>query len=235
MFSAALQIGGMNNFLTPMTARRRMSDRAATFEPEPKTRTMRQTIGRAIKAARKTGGLTQEGLASEIGKSRATVAAWEGGDFLPDVETLAALEALLNTPAGALRAPSLKTARVIGYVQAGDHGAEAIHHPEPIDLGGVTLPTSAINGDAWLQVRGNSMLPDYRAGDLICYNADGVFDPVNCLRRRCVVQISDGRVLIKTLQPGSTPGRYDLASSNADLMTDELVAWAAPVKAVVFS
>lgn len=224
----------MDDFLTPMTARR-LSDRAATFEPEPETKNMRRTIGRAIAGARKANGYTQESLAAEIGKSRATIAAWEGGDFLPDVETLAAIESLLNTPNGALRAPGQKKARVIGYVQAGDHGAEAIHHPEPIDLGGVALPASANDGDVWLQVRGNSMLPDYRAGDLICYDASRVFDPADCLRRRCVVQISDGRVLIKTLQPGSTPGRYDLASSNAPTLADELVAWAGPVKAVVFS
>jgi transcriptional regulator with XRE-family HTH domain len=60
-----------------------------------------------MKRQRRTLGLRQEDVADAVGRSRATVAAWETGRQLPEAEVLPSLagilqvsiEALLATPA----------------------------------------------------------------------------------------------------------------------------------------
>ena len=53
-------------------------------------------ISQNIQYLRQKQGMTQEGLAQEIGVSRQTVAKWESGDSLPDIENLSALAKLFN-------------------------------------------------------------------------------------------------------------------------------------------
>lgn len=45
----------------------------------------------------------------------------------------------------------------------------------------------------------------------------------------CVVQLKNGDVFIRVLQPGRKKGRYDLESSSAPTMRDQQVTWAARV------
>ena len=53
-------------------------------------------ISRNIQAARKALGLTQEDLAGRLGVARRTVAKWESGESLPDLENAYALAKLLG-------------------------------------------------------------------------------------------------------------------------------------------
>ena len=53
-------------------------------------------ISQNIQYLRQKQGMTQEGLAQEISVSRQTVAKWESGDSLPDIENLSALAELFN-------------------------------------------------------------------------------------------------------------------------------------------
>ena len=53
-------------------------------------------ISRNIQAARKALGLTQEDLAGRLGVARQTVAKWESGESLPDLENAYALAKLLG-------------------------------------------------------------------------------------------------------------------------------------------
>ncbi|MEO0642821.1 MAG: helix-turn-helix domain-containing protein [Pseudomonadota bacterium] len=193
-------------------------------------------LGEAIKEARRSRSprMTQEGLAEQFGVARQTVANWERGKHTPDLATLKALERLFELRPGALTAGLRSRVIIAGYVAAGDHGAEAVFDPQPLPIDDALLPFASDASMAWLQVRGSSMLPIYRDGDLIAYDADTAFEPENCLRRLCVVQTGDQRVMVKTILPGTRHGRYDLMSTNAEPIEDEVIAWASPVKAAFY-
>ena len=69
-------------------------------------------ISRNIQAARKALGLTQEDLANRLGVARQTVAKWESGESLPDLENAYALAKLLGVSVDDLIAHNEAT---IGY------------------------------------------------------------------------------------------------------------------------
>lgn len=191
-------------------------------------------LGKTLRAARKRFGVTQEKLAADEGVSRQTIANWERGVHTPDLETLKRLEKRFDLRPGTLTAGLVSRVTVLGYVAAGDHGAEAIYDPHPLPIEDILLPFASEPRMAWLQVRGSSMMPLYREGDLIAYDSEAAFSPEDCLRRLCVIQTGDERVLVKTVMPGSSHGRYDLISTNADAITDQVLVWASPVKAAFY-
>lgn len=89
---------------------------------------------------------------------------------------------------------------------------------------------------ACIVVRGDSMWPVYRDGDLLFYErADGV--PKDALTRDCVCQVApkhpeqdQGEMYVKRLLAGSKAGLYDLQSYNhPDLLRDQRLMWAAPI------
>ena len=135
------------------------------------------------------------------------------------------------------RRPAPTQATLIGSVGAGeviapfgdDSTFEAIDAPPGFPAGDVSC----------VVVRGTSMVPAYRDGDLLFYQPAGGVDLAACLGHDCVLQLVPpeegftlGRMLIKTLRRGTAPGLFDLHSYNPaiDPMDDQPVAWAAPVR-----
>lgn len=53
-------------------------------------------ISQNIRSLREHGGFTQEGLANQLGVARQTVAKWEAGEAVPDLENVQALADLFN-------------------------------------------------------------------------------------------------------------------------------------------
>lgn len=53
-------------------------------------------ISQNIRSLREYGGFTQEGLANQLGVARQTVAKWEAGEAVPDLENVQALADLFN-------------------------------------------------------------------------------------------------------------------------------------------
>lgn len=64
-----------------------------------------------------------------------------------------------------------------------------------------------------VRIRGNSMFPRYRAGDLLGFRRNGAA-PADLIGRDAIVETEDGRLLLKIIQPGSEPDRYVLLSCN---------------------
>lgn len=79
-------------------------------------------------------------------------------------------------------------------------------------------------------VRGDSMLPVYRPGDLIFYDQTDNGDLVHLVGKDCVLRLSDGRTFLKELQ--RTNGEYWLHSYNSTPMMKVDIAWAAKVKVI---
>lgn len=131
-----------------------------------------KSIGERIKDARKSAGLTQLELAKKTELSRSYIGDIEKDRYNPSVSTLQLIATATNTPLEDLL-PSTKTVSptgrgvripVLGRVVAGIP-IEAIE--EILDYEEIT-PEMAATGDFFaLQVRGDSMLPTLKDGDVV--------------------------------------------------------------------
>ena len=59
-------------------------------------------IGNRIQEARKHQNMTQEDLATKLNVSRSTIASWESGRNIPDVNSLIELSKVLKIPFSSL-------------------------------------------------------------------------------------------------------------------------------------
>lgn len=131
-----------------------------------------KSIGERIKEARKSAGLTQLELAKKTDLSRSYIGDIEKDRYNPSVSTLQLIATATNTPLEDLL-PSTKTASptgrgvripVLGRVVAGIP-IEAVE--EILDYEEIT-PELAATGEFFaLQVRGASMEPTLRDGDIV--------------------------------------------------------------------
>ena len=131
-----------------------------------------KSIGERIKIARKSAGLTQLELAKKTDLSRSYIGDIEKDRYNPSVSTLQLIATATNTPLEELL-PSTKTASstgrgvripVLGRVVAGIP-IEAIE--EILDYEEIT-PELAATGEFFaLKVRGNSMEPTLKDGDVV--------------------------------------------------------------------
>lgn len=113
---------------------------------------------------------------------------------------------------------------VIGAVAAGEGW-------EPFDdeLGEIELK---MDGEAVaLEVRGDSMFPVYRNGDLLIGTKRAGPRADNLVGLDCIVMTDDGKRYVKFLSRGSMSGRFHLRSYNPAHRDVENVkiAWAAPI------
>ena len=116
-----------------------------------------------------------------------------------------------------------KHVRLIGYIGAG----QAVY---PIDDGAddeVEAPADAHPSTVAARVRGESMLPMFQEGWIIYWSRH--LPAGEMVNQLCVVQLSDGRIMVKTLRSGSQPGLWLLTSFNAADIVDVPVEWAAPI------
>jgi repressor LexA len=82
-----------------------------------------------------------------------------------------------------------------------------------------------------VEIRGDSMLPTYRDGDVLICNRQRGRSVADQVGKDCVVETADGQNLVKVLKKGSRKGLYTLKSYNPryDDIENVGVAWAAPV------
>jgi hypothetical protein len=123
------------------------------------------------------------------------------------------------------RADNAPMAEVVGYVGAGETvfpmDDAAAFEPLPAPPG-LHEPVAAI-------VRGESMLPVYREGDILFFERrERVEEDV--VGRDCMVQIVDGPRQLKRVQRGSRRGHFRLFSyASLKESDDTRLQWAAPV------
>lgn len=80
-----------------------------------------------------------------------------------------------------------------------------------------------------LIVRGDSMFPKYRDGDVIYISRNHEGVRKDYIGEDCAVRTVDGGSFLKTLAKGSRPGTFTLRSLNAPDMEDVQVEWATPI------
>lgn len=114
---------------------------------------------------------------------------------------------------------------IVGYIGA---GGEVIFNEFESDDYAPRPPAISGKLEA-LVVRGDSMLPKYKDGDIIYIQKshDGVLD--DYLNEDCAVRLRSGETYIKQLIKGSEPKRFTLLSLNAPPIVNVEVEWATPI------
>lgn len=184
-----------------------------------------------IKSLRKVRHLSQAKLAELVGTSTQHLQRLESGQrrLFQDMINKLAL-ALKCDPSDIISDISYdEKISLVGYVGVGaeifpidalmkGRGLEAVEVP--------IIRRKDISAKEILAVRveGDSMLPSIYSGDVIYFHANNSIE--NCLRRRCVIRLKDGRAFIKELHIGAKPGRYNLISANASPIEDVEIEWA---------
>lgn len=120
---------------------------------------------------------------------------------------------------------------VVGYVGGGAEIYPIDDHMKGDGLEHVDAPPGAGRNAVAVVVRGDSMLPKYEDGDVLIY--DDHEDPAALINKTCIVQLEDGRLLVKRLRRGVAPGSYTLTSYNASDIEGVKITWAARVAFVI--
>jgi repressor LexA len=175
--------------------------------------------------ARKKVGPTT--LSLEVGSNRTLVKNLLEDNSDVRLATLTKLAGALDVPLEALlQAPPVP---IVGYIGAGGQvlfeefeTEEAVLRPP-----GITGKLEA------LVVRGDSMLPKYRDGDIIYIQraVEGMLE--DYIGEECAVRLETGEAYLKQLIKGSEPQSFTLLSLNAPPIENVRVEWATPVAFVM--
>lgn len=129
--------------------------------------------------------------------------------------------------------PELSGYPLVGSVSAGEQFTPVDDHSQGAGLDYVSLDLDATDPIA-IQVRGRSMLPAYRDGDMLFCSRQRGLDIARCIGHDCVVMTEGGEGYLKVLKSGTKPGLYTLESYNRAFedIVDVRLAWVAPVSIV---
>ena len=184
----------------------------------------------SLKDARKKKGLSQDKLGQLADSGRSTIVKLERGE-LPMTEAWAKRLAphLGVRPDQIWEGPQIP---VIGYVGAGQR---VYAYDDMLNSGDTIERPPMTQGELLaVEVKGDSMLPLAEERWHIVYTAEATVDENEVLNRVCVVQLEeDESMLVKRVMRGTKPYHYHLASTNAALIEDVRLRWAAVVKAIV--
>lgn len=182
-----------------------------------------ETIRESLRRVMKRKGSKPTTLSLQIGSNRTLVK-----DLLEktkdiNISTISKLAGALDVSVSEL----LQSPRVpiVGYIGA---GGEVIF--EQFDDDEAVLRPPGIGGTLEaLMVRGSSMLPKYRDGDVIYIQRghDGILP--DYIGEDCAVRLATGETYIKQIVRGNEPGRFTLLSLNADPIENVVIEWATPV------
>ncbi len=196
----------------------------------------KREIGERIRARRKLLGLSQTELGEAVGVTKSAVSQWENGHTHVDPKTLPILVKALKTTEAYLQTGEVihpkyihKTI-LVGYVGAGQQVIPIDDNPMGQGLDNVESPPDDEQTVVAVQVRGHSMFPVYRDGDLLYYSRDGANDWTALLGKDCVARLGDGRVLVKVLRHGTHKNKWTLASYNSPDIENVDIEWVAPIR-----
>lgn len=199
---------------------------------------MKGNLSGKIRAIRKAAGLTQTEFAERLGTTQSTVTRWEKGSE-PSAELLARIADYANTTMDRLLGTDDLSGTptdqipVVGYVGAGAAVIPFDDYPKGDGLDHVDRPPFVKGQAVAVEVRGDSLLPVAEDGWRLIYTGNQTVIEDEVLNKLCVVQLADGRVLVKRIVRGSEAQRYHLMSTNAPIMENMEIVWAARVKAIV--
>src|ERR1039458_150096 len=195
-----------------------------------------------IKEFRKKAKLSLAELATITGTSAQQLNRLEQGKRRLNTDNIMAIARALNVSSTDLLQGQKVRIPVIGKVGAGAEVYPFDDLPllprvvsedeqEYINCSWIEAPPGVFPGGVVaLRVEGDSMMPFMPEGTIVYYAErfdDGA--PEHCIASLCVVQLRDGKTLLKMVRKGHSHGRFDLQSYNMNTITDIELAWCAPV------
>ncbi len=183
-------------------------------------------------------GKSQRGLAAHLGLDAARVTEILNKrrrvSYDEAVDMAEFLESGLDEVVARLGKAAVQVRRripVVGYVGAGETIFAMDDHSPGAGMDETEPPPDEGEGGFAVKVRGSSMAPRFKDGELIGYSREKGLNPERCYGTECVVQTVDGRKLVKLLERGSRAGVFTLVSINAavPIEHDVELEWIAPV------
>jgi phage repressor protein C with HTH and peptisase S24 domain len=201
-----------------------------------KLRPMREEPHKRLKWARERAGIDDAtAAAAKFGWNPNTYRSHENGARAISKKAAARYAQALRINAGwllyGIGTPSQSVrvmARVAGYVRGGGEAHYYDSTQGPFDE--VEAPEgSSVNVTA-VRVQGDSMAGEYADENAILFYEERRSPPTDDqIGRLCVIELPDGRSVVKRLRQGSKRGLYHLESPNASTMFDQRVRSAALV------
>jgi transcriptional regulator with XRE-family HTH domain len=189
----------------------------------------RTEFGKNLDFQRKKAKITLDSLASKSGYSPDMLYRLMRGERRYNVDILARLSKVLGcNPSDLIATEGKALVKVEGYVGAGAE-IHPIEEGSNFVIDGVEAPPG-VDPDSVTAVivKGDSMFPAYRDGDVIYYTKDCDYDP-SVLRKECVVKVKGGAAFVKVLKPGTKPKHFTLQSYNSPDQEDVQIEWACKV------
>lgn len=117
------------------------------------------------------------------------------------------------------------TIPVMGYVGAG----QQIFSVSDGEIDRVDAPPNSKATSIDAIVRGDSATPIYEPGTILYYSETR--SPIEMLNRRAICQLTDGRIMLKTVRNGTEAGKFTLQSINLSYpdAINVTLDWAAPI------
>lgn len=199
---------------------------------------MTNTLADKIKAIRMAQGMTQGEFAELFQTTQSTVSRWERGAepehrHLLQLAEMAGLSVEVLLGVSKMDAILLKNIPLVGYVGAGAQ----IEPLDPLSSGDrvpfVPRPEGVSGEVVAVEVRGDSLFPTAENGWKLIYAGDHPSDEAEIMNRLCVVKLLNGKTLVKRVMRGSKPDHYHLVSTNAPVIEDARIEWAARVTAII--
>ena len=197
---------------------------------------LENSAGELLRRLRKERGLTLEQLGEKVGTSPQQIGRLEKGERTMTRKWAEAIAPHLGVSPVQLVFPELTappsiTIPVFGYAGAREEiilpEGNATHAMDETEL------PSASEGYAAVIVRGESMQPAYRPGDLLLFLPHGArtYALEELYDRDCVVVTESGEAFVKRVRKGRAPGLVDLVSYNPVIepLYDQRLRWGAPI------
>lgn len=181
-------------------------------------------FGARLRALRVARQMSQGELGRQIGRHQTSIGPYERGEYAPPRDVVERLAVALDTTPEYLlfgRDPRRIVLPVIG--RAGIAGTVA--RPPAERSGHVRLADERLGA---VPIEDDTMAPILRAGQLALV-AIAAVAPSLCLGREALVELADGRRLVRRLLPAAEPDRFDLACPAGPTLRGALVVAAQPV------
>jgi len=157
------------------------------------------TFGRRLRALRMTMDMSQVELARRVGRHQTAIGPYERDEYEPPRDVVEKLAHVLET------SPE--------YLYFG-------RSPQQATLQVGLLELIALRDDQMraFRVQDDSMAPVFRPRQIALVLASATEAPSRQIGRDALVELADGRCLLRRLMPSAAPDRFDLAAYNAPLL-----------------
>lgn len=180
-------------------------------------------------------GLSQPGksnseLARRLGIPQSRVSEMRNGKRKPQPDELRVIAEYVERPLPSELVPQrLQMVPIKGYVGA---GSEAHYYKDADDPNDdAPMPPGGNADTVAVEIRGTSLGSMFDRW-LVYYDEIRTPPTPGMFRRLCVVGLPDGRVLVKRIIPATKTGHFHLESQTEGIMEDQVIEWAALVRAM---